>query len=163
MNGFNDKIIAEFRTHDGRVDSAGFGIGLVLLHTTGARSGEPRVNPAMSLRDGDGWLVVASAKGAATDPAWAHNLRAHPEIRIEAHVDGRIETVGVVATELSGTVYDAAFARFVERAPAFASYRSRASASRHLPVFRLAPPAGARPEERTGPEHRTGTDAPSAR
>lgn len=76
MSAFNDKVIVEFRANDGRVDSAGFGTSLLLLHTTGARTGTLRVNPAMSLRDGDGWLIVASAKGAATDPAWAHNLRA---------------------------------------------------------------------------------------
>ena len=92
----------------------------------------------MSLRDGDGWLVVASAKGAATDPAWAHNLRAHPDTSIEAPVNGRIDTVEVTATELSGAARDAAFARFVERAPAFASYQRRAADTRRLPVFRLA-------------------------
>ncbi|MGH3448442.1 MAG: nitroreductase/quinone reductase family protein [Nocardioidaceae bacterium] len=139
MNGYNDRIIAEFRANEGRVDSAGFGTSLLLLHTTGARSGEPRVTPAMSLRHGTGWLVVASAKGAAKDPAWAHNLRAHVKISIEAHVDGGAETIEVTATELSGTAYDAAFARFVERAPAFASYQRKAVRTRRLPVFSLAP------------------------
>lgn len=158
MSDFNDRIIEEFRTYDGKVDSAGFGTSLVLLHTTGARSGQPRVNPAMSLRDGDGWLVVASAKGAAKDPAWAHNLRARPDTSIEAHLDGRNETVEVTATELSGAAYDAAFARFVERAPAFASYQRRAAATRRLPVFRLAPRRGTQPGKRTEPEHRIGPD-----
>lgn len=143
MSDFNDKVIAEFRVNDGKVESAGFGTSLVLLHTTGARSGQPRVNPAMSMRDGDGWLVVASARGAATDPGWAHNLRAHPEISIEAHVDGRIETLEVTATELSGTARDAAFARFVEHAPAFESYQRRAADTRRLPVFQLTRRPGA--------------------
>lgn len=144
MSSFNDSITAEFRANDGRVDSAGFGTNLVLLRSTGARTGKPRVNPALSLRDGDGWLVVASAKGAVTDPAWAHNLRAQNEISIEAHLDGRSETVEVTATELSGTDRDVAFARFVERAPAFASYQRRAAATRTLPVFRLNPKGTAR-------------------
>jgi len=142
MSDFNDKIIAEFRAHNGRVDSAGFGTNLLLLHTTGARSGRPRVNPAMSLQDGDGWLVVASAKGAAKDPAWAHNLRVHPEISIEAHAGGRIATVSVTATELSGTAYDTAFTDFVQRAPAFAEFQRAAAEFRRLPVFRLSPHAG---------------------
>lgn len=158
MSDFNDKIIAEFRAGDGRVDSAGFGTSLVLLHTTGARSGQPRVNPAMSLRDDDGWLVVASAKGAAKDPAWAHNLRARPDISIEAHVDGLRETVEVTATELSGTTREAAFARFVDRAPAFAAYQRRAAETRRLPVFRLAPRLGTQQANRTESEHRIGPD-----
>lgn len=142
MSSFNDNVIAEFRANSGRVDSAGFGANLVLLHTRGARTGEPRVNPAMSLRDGDSWVIVASAKGAAADPAWAHNLRAHDEVSIEAHVNGRIETVEVIATELSGTDHETTFSRFIEQAPAFASYQRRAAATRTLPVFRLAPKAG---------------------
>lgn len=163
MSEFNDRIINEFRTHGGRVDSAGFGTSLVLLHTIGARSGEPRVNPAMSLPDGDGWLVVASAKGAARDPAWAHNLRAHSDISIEAYVDGRSETVEVTADELSGAVREAAFARFVERAPAFASYQRRAAATRRLPVFRLAPRTDAdpRPQRHAAQQPGIGPDDPS--
>lgn len=137
MSEFNTRVIAEFRSNNGRVDSAGFGSSLVLLHTTGAKSGQERVNPAMSLRDGDDWFVVASAKGAARDPAWAINLRAEPAIEIEAAIDGRVETIAVTATELTGDEYDAAFARFVQIAPAFATYQGRAE--RRLPVIRLRP------------------------
>lgn len=140
MSAFNDRIIEEFRRNDGRVDSAGFGTGLVLLHTVGATTGRPRTNPAMSLRDGDDWLVVASAKGAPRDPGWAHNLRARPQVEIEAVVDGHAETVAVTATELTGDERSAAFERFVSRAPAFADYQDRAP--RRLPVFRLSPRPG---------------------
>lgn len=139
MSTFNDAVIAEFRAHDGRVDSVGFADSLVLLHTTGARTGRPRVNPVMSQRDGDAWVVVASEKGAPTDPAWAHNLRAHPDVTIEARVEGRLETVEVTAHELSGASRDEAFTRFVARAPAFEAYQRRAAATRLLPVFRLEP------------------------
>jgi deazaflavin-dependent oxidoreductase (nitroreductase family) len=141
MSVFNERIIAEFRANDGIVTSAGFGSSLVLLHTTGARTGEPRVNPAMSLRDGDGWLVVGSAKGADRDPAWAHNLRAGPQIVIEVRKGGERQTVEVCATELLDAARDAAFARFVDRAPAFAAYQRRAEGKRILPVFRLTPRA----------------------
>ena len=113
MSGFNDRVIAEFRANGGRVEAAaGFGDSLVLLHTTGARSGERRVNPAMALRDGGGWLIVASAKGAPADPAWAHNLRAHADISIEARVADRDRTVEVTAAELTGAERDEAFARW---------------------------------------------------
>lgn len=137
MSDFNDKIIAEFRANGGRVDSAGFGTNLVLLHTRGAKTGTPRVNPAMSLRDGDDWFVVASAMGAAKDPAWAVNLRAHPEVEIEVATEGGVDTVSVTAVELDGDEYDAAFARFVRRSSAFTTYQQRA-AERRLPVIRLS-------------------------
>lgn len=137
MSEFNERIITEFRENNGRVDSAGFGSGLVLLHTRGARSGIERINPALSLRDGDAWLVVASAKGAPRDPAWAVNLRANPLIEIEAPVGGEIHTIPVRAVELDGDEHKAAFARFAEKAPAFATYQRRAG--RRLPVIRLSP------------------------
>lgn len=136
MSEFNDKIIAEFRANGGRVDSAGFGANLVLIHTRGAKTGNPRVNPAMSLRDGDAWLVVGSAMGAPKDPAWAVNLRAHPDVDIEVATDRGVETVPVTAVELDGAEYDAAFARFVGRSSAFAAYQRRAT-ERRLPVIRL--------------------------
>ncbi len=138
MSEFNERIIAEFRANQGRVTSAGFGSSLVLIHTRGAKTGQPRVNPAMSLRDGAAWLVVASAMGAERDPAWAVNLRAAPHAEIEAaNPRGGIDSVAVVAEELDGEEYRAAFARFVERAPAFAVYQDRAA--RRLPVIRLTP------------------------
>jgi deazaflavin-dependent oxidoreductase (nitroreductase family) len=138
VSDFNERVIAEFRANGGRVDSAGFGAALVLLHTRGARSGVERVNPAMSLRDGDAWLVVGSAMGAARDPAWVVNLRAHPDVVIEVASDHGVQLVPVTAEELDGPRYDAAFARFVRRSSAFAVYQERAT-ERRLPVMRLTP------------------------
>jgi deazaflavin-dependent oxidoreductase (nitroreductase family) len=131
-SNFNDAVIAEFRATGGRVESAGFGDGLVLLHTTGRRSGNERVTPVMAIPDGDGWLVTASAAGAPKDPAWAHNLRAHPTTTVET---GR-ETVPVTATELDGQDHSAAWKRFTDLSDAFARYQERAT-TRRLPVFRL--------------------------
>ena len=138
MSGFNDTIIAEFRANGGRVDSAGFGSHLVLLHTRGAKTGKARVNPAMSLRDGDDWLVVGSAMGAAADPAWVVDLRAHPDVEIEVATAAGVATVPVTASELDGDEYERAFARFVRRSSAFATYQRRAT-ERRLPVIRLTP------------------------
>lgn len=137
MSEFNDKVIAEFRANSGRVDSAGFGTNLVLVHSRGAKTGNARVNPAMSLRDGEDWLVVGSAMGAPKDPAWVVNLRAHPDVEIEAVTERGVETVPITAAELDGVEYDAAFARFVRRSSAFALYQRRAT-ERRLPVIRLA-------------------------
>ncbi|NYH51040.1 deazaflavin-dependent oxidoreductase (nitroreductase family) [Nocardiopsis arvandica] len=133
MTEFNDRVIAEFRAHAGRVGA--WGTDLVLIHHRGARSGAERINPAMSLRDGDDWLVVGSAMGAPRDPAWAVNLRAHPDAEIEAVVDGGRVTVPVRAVELAGEERETAFARFVRTAPAFGTYQAKAS--RLLPVIRL--------------------------
>lgn len=151
MSDFNDKIIAEYRANAGRVDSAGFGTNLVLLHTRGAKTGTARVNPAMSLRDGDDWLVVASAMGAAKDPAWAVNLRAHPEVEIEVATDRGVDTVPVTAVELDGDEYDATFARFVRRSSAFATYQKRAT-ERRLPVIRLSRRSTEAEQDAIGPD-----------
>lgn len=134
MTEFNDRVIAQFRSNRGRVGA--WGTNLVLVHHRGARTGTERVNPAMSLRDGDGWLVVGSAMGAARDPAWVINLRADPDVEIEAVIDGGIVTVPVRAAELTGEHRRAAFARFVQLAPAFEQYQERTS--RPLPVIRFS-------------------------
>ncbi|GAA1782796.1 nitroreductase/quinone reductase family protein [Streptomonospora arabica] len=133
MTEFNDRVIASFRSNGGHVGA--WGSSLVLIHHRGARTKTERVNPAMSLRDGDDWLVVGSAKGAPRDPAWTVNLRAFPEVEIEAVVDGAVTTVPVRATELTGPDREAAFARFVQVAPAFEQYQ--AAAPRPLPVIRF--------------------------
>ena len=133
VTDFNDTIIAEFRANDGLVTTAGFGDSLVLLHTTGAKTGEPRVNPLMAIATEDGWLVVASAGGAPRHPAWFHNLIAHPDARVEI---GSGDIVDVVATSLDGPEYDAAWAAFTARSRAFESYRQRAG-DREIPVVRL--------------------------
>jgi deazaflavin-dependent oxidoreductase (nitroreductase family) len=135
MSAFNDRVIAQFRSNNGLVD--GFGNRLVLLHTRGVRTGAERANPAMSLRDGHDWLIVASAMGAERDPAWMHNLRAHPDITIEAACADGARTVAVHAHELHGAERDAAFSRFTARAPAFGDYQGRTE--RTLPVVRLQP------------------------
>lgn len=133
MADFNQTIISEFRANGGHVETAGFGDSLVLLHTTGAKSGEPRVNPLMAIATEGGWLVVASAGGAPRHPAWFHNLIAHPAAAVEI---GSGEVVDVVATSLDGSDYDAAWAAFTARSRAFESYAQRAG-DREIPVVRL--------------------------
>lgn len=135
MTEFNDRVIADFRANNGRV--GGWGTHLVLIHHRGARTGVVRINPAMSLRAGNAWLVVGSAMGAPRDPAWTRNLRVHPDAEIEAATVDGIKTVAVHASELTGAERDAAFSRFVRIAPAFESYQAKAG--RSLPVVRLDP------------------------
>jgi deazaflavin-dependent oxidoreductase (nitroreductase family) len=99
---FNQRTIAEFRANHGRVGGNFAGAPLLLLHTVGARSGQPRINPMMYLPDGDRYLVFAPKAGSDRSPDWYWNLRANPDVTIE--VDG--ETITVLATELTGAERD---------------------------------------------------------
>src|SRR3954447_668708 len=103
MSDFNAGVIEESRANAGRVGGPFEGAPMLLLHTRGARSGEPRVHPMMYLLDGDRYLVFASKAGADTNPAWYHNLLAHPDATIE--VGGG--EIAVHATELQGAERDA--------------------------------------------------------
>ncbi len=132
MSDVNTRVIAEFRANRGHVDTAGFGRSLVLLHTTGRRTGRARVNPVLARRDGDDWLISASAGGAADHPDWLLNLRANPHTTIETGD----EVVAVVAEELVGDDYATAWRGFVAQSAAFAAYQRRAG-DRHIPVVRL--------------------------
>lgn len=138
MSAFNVQVIEEFRANGGHVSTGGFGDSLILIHSVGARSGRERVNPAMSLKIGTDRLVIASAAGALTNPAWCHNLRAHPDIVIETP-GGYVE---VTASELDGAEYEAAWRKFDAASPAFGEYQRRAG-RRRLPIFRLRPRAAA--------------------
>lgn len=134
MSDFNDMIIAEFRANGGHVETAGFGDGLVLLHTTGARSGESRISPLMAIEAGGSWLIAASAAGATRHPAWYFNLVADPAAKVETGTS----TVPVIATSLEGDEYVAGWKAFTDRSPAFAGYKEKAG-DRVIPVVRLDP------------------------
>ncbi|PZQ90691.1 MAG: nitroreductase family deazaflavin-dependent oxidoreductase [Leifsonia xyli] len=132
MADFNQGIIDEFRANGGTVETAGFGRDLVLVHHTGAKSGRERVTPLMGLPSERGWLIAASKAGAPENPAWYHNLLAHPETVIETPDEGE---VAVRAVDLPGAERDAAWARFLTASPAFAQYEQRAG--RTIPVIEL--------------------------
>ena len=87
MNEFNAQIIAEFRANDGIVGGPFEGATVLLLHTTGAKSGAERVNPVVARREGDDLFVFASKAGAPTNPDWFHNLVAHPSVTAEFGTD----------------------------------------------------------------------------
>jgi deazaflavin-dependent oxidoreductase (nitroreductase family) len=103
----------------------------LLLHTVGAHSGQPRVNPVMYLDDGDRYLVFASKSGSDRNPDWYWNLLAYPEATIE--VDD--ETIAVHATELAGAERDEKYRLQAERFPGFAAYQQKTS--RTIPVIAL--------------------------
>jgi deazaflavin-dependent oxidoreductase (nitroreductase family) len=135
MSDFNATIIEEFRANAGQLGGTFEGAPMLLLHTRGARSGEPRVHPMMYLLDGERYLVFASKAGADTNPAWYHNLVAHPDATIEV---GDAE-VAVQATELKGAERDQWYAEQARRYPGFADYERKTS--RVIPVMALTPTA----------------------
>jgi deazaflavin-dependent oxidoreductase (nitroreductase family) len=83
MSDWNDKIIEEFRANAGKVGGPFDGAPILLLHTTGAKTGQERVNPMMYRAVDGGYAVFASKAGAPTNPDWYHNLVAHPDVRAE--------------------------------------------------------------------------------
>ena len=137
---FNERNIAEFRANQGRVGGQFDGAPLLILHTKGARSGEPRTNMMMYLADNDRYLVFASKAGADTNPAWYWNLRAHPEVLVEIGDD----TVEAHATELTGSERDEKFAEQAARYPGFAGYEEKTD--RIIPVIALTPRALSGPQ-----------------
>lgn len=138
MTDFNQMIIEEFRGNGGRVSTAGFGDSLVVVHSIGARSGEIRLNPLMAIPEEGSWLTVGSAAGSPKDPAWVHNLRAHPAVDIEVPVDGAVQTVAVKASEVPDVEWDSSWQKFLDASSGFAKYVETAE-GRRFPIFRLAP------------------------
>lgn len=131
MSELNDRIIAEFRANHGRVGGNFEGAPMLLLHSTGARSGAERVHPMMYLADGDRYLVFASKAGADSNPDWYWNLKANPDAKIE--IGDR--TVAVHATELTGAERDEKYAEQARRYPGFADYQRKTT--RVIPVMAL--------------------------
>jgi deazaflavin-dependent oxidoreductase (nitroreductase family) len=132
-NNWNQNVIDEFRANDGTVTTAGFGRALVLLHHVGARTGQERVAPVRAIRqDQDAWLVAASKGGAPDNPAWFHNLKAHPDVSIEVPGEG---TVPVRARVLEGAERDSGWAQFTAASPGFREYEDRTT--RTIPVIAL--------------------------
>ena len=131
MSDFNAKIIEEFRSNEGRVGGPFEGAPMLLLHTTGARSGAERVSPVVYAEDGDRWVVFASKGGAPTNPDWFHNLRVNPDASIEVGTD----TVPVVARAAEGDERERLWSRQKERMPGFADYEQKTT--RQIPVVVL--------------------------
>lgn len=131
ITDFNTRIMAEFRANDGKVGPPFEGAPLLILHTTGARTGEPREHPIVFQELDDAWAVFASKAGAPDNPAWFHNLVANPQARIELGT----ETVAVVARVLEGDEREQVWSKQKQVMPGFAEYE--ASTTRTIPVVRL--------------------------
>ena len=132
MSDFNRGVIEEFRANHGAVGGGFAGAPMVLLTTTGAKSGRKRVNPLVGLLDDGTLYVVASKAGAPTSPDWYHNLVANPEVEVEFG-DERFEATAVPIT--SGPERDRLYAAQVAAMPGFADYEK--STTRVIPIVEL--------------------------
>jgi deazaflavin-dependent oxidoreductase (nitroreductase family) len=128
---FNDKIIAEFRQNAGKVGGPFEGAPMLLLHSTGRRTGAERVNPLAYQPYGDHFVVFASKAGAPTNPDWYHNLVAHPEATVEVGT----ETVAVRARVAEGEEHEHLWEEQKRRMPGFADYEKKTA--RRIPVVVL--------------------------
>lgn len=133
MADFNQQIIDEFRANEGRVGGMFENMPLLLVHHTGARTGQARVNPVAYLRDGDSYAIFASKAGAPTSPDWYHNLKANPSAKIEVGT----ETIPVHVSEATGEERDRLFDEQKRLRPQFAEYEQKTD--RVIPVLVLTP------------------------
>jgi deazaflavin-dependent oxidoreductase (nitroreductase family) len=131
-NDWNHAIIEEFRANAGKVGGPFEGAPVLLLHTTGARSGLARVNPMVFQDLGGPIAVFASKAGAPTHPDWYHNLVAHPEVTAEIGS----ETRSFVARVATGEERERIWTKQKELMPGFAEYEVKA-AGREIPVVVL--------------------------
>jgi deazaflavin-dependent oxidoreductase (nitroreductase family) len=131
INDWNAQIIEEFRSNQGKVGGSFEGAPMLLLHTTGAKSGVERVNPMMYLEEGGRVFVFASKAGADTNPDWFRNLVANPSVSAEIGA----ETITASAVSLEGAERDRVFDIQKSRYPGFAEYE--AMTTRVIPVVEL--------------------------
>jgi len=130
-NAWNTAIIAEFRANAGKVGGQFEGAPLLLLHTTGAKSGQGRVNPLAYTTDSERWIVIASKGGAPTNPDWYYNILANPDVTLE------VGTEAVQARAYAAEEPERArlFAQMAERMPGFGNYQR--NTTRIIPVVVL--------------------------
>ena len=127
----NAQIIAEFRANEGRVGGHFEGRKLLLLTTTGAKTGMAHTTPVIYLRDADRYVIFGSNGGAPRHPGWYHNVSANPDVVVEVGT----ESFPASAAVLEGPVRDELFRRQADRDPSFDEYQ--AGMARVMPVVAL--------------------------
>jgi len=128
---WNTKIIEEFRANGGKVGGPFEGATLLLLHSTGAKSGHERVTPLMYQATDDGFAIFASKAGAPTNPDWYHNLLANPSATVEVGTD----TVEVTARVAEDDEREPIWAKLKADFPGFGEYEQKTT--RKIPVVLL--------------------------
>jgi deazaflavin-dependent oxidoreductase (nitroreductase family) len=131
LNDLNQKVIKEFRANQGKVGGRYANVPLLLLTTTGAKSGQALTRPLAYTRDGDHLVVIASFGGGPKNPSWYHNLVANPEATVEVGS----ERFRVRATVTTGEERQRLYNRQAEQMPNFAEYQKKTT--RQIPVIVL--------------------------
>ena len=131
FNEWNKGVIEEFRANSGKVGGRYEGWDLLLLHTTGAKSGQPRVNPVVYTKDSERFVIIASKGGAPNNPAWYYNLIANPEVTLEVGE----ETFQARATSAEEPERTALFDWMAESYPFFTEYQRKTE--RVIPVVTI--------------------------
>jgi len=137
VSSWNDRVTTQFKAGDLRIADRFDRSQLLLLHTKGARSGQPRTSPLAYLTIDGQMLVIASAAGRDTNPAWFFNIVANPRVTIERWVDDAIETFEATATPAESDVRNRLWPKITSIAPGFADYQTKTS--RVIPVVILTP------------------------
>jgi deazaflavin-dependent oxidoreductase (nitroreductase family) len=135
LNAFNQNIVDEFRANGGKVSGQFANADLLLLTTTGAKSGQTRVSPLAYFRIDGRLIIIGSFAGAPVNPAWVHNLRANPQAHVEVGSQSGIDAFEVTARELPSDERDALFDKITAAAPGFAEYQAKTT--RVIPLFEL--------------------------
>ena len=131
FNDFNQKIMAEFHDNAGKVAGRFEGVDILILTSTGRKSGQTRWNPLAYSADGDRYVIVASKGGAPTSPDWYYNLVANTSAVIEVGND----VIPVEATIAAGAERDRLYAQHAARMPNFVEYAK--NTTRTIPVVVL--------------------------
>jgi deazaflavin-dependent oxidoreductase (nitroreductase family) len=135
-NAWEEQLIADMRANGGEATSGPMtGHPLLIMTSRGARSGEPRRAILTFHRDGDDYVVAATASGSPKDPAWFHNLEADPDVTVEA----KNKVFDATATIATGSERDLLWDDHVKALPWFADYPQQTG--RIIPMVRLTPKA----------------------
>jgi deazaflavin-dependent oxidoreductase (nitroreductase family) len=125
MTDWNTQIINEFRANNGAVGGNFAGMHLLLLTTTGAKSGEKRTTPVAFFSFDDEVTIVASKGGAPTHPAWFHNLSKHPNVHIEVATADGVDEYDAIASVMPEPARSERYAKIGAVAPGFAEYEKK--------------------------------------
>jgi deazaflavin-dependent oxidoreductase (nitroreductase family) len=131
MSDWNQQVINEFRANAGKVGGYFANDQILLLHSTGAKSGAERINPVVTFQEGDQYVVIASAGGAHRHPDWYYNLVAHPDVTVEVGTEQFKATAAEVAEPERTRLYE----KMETFKSSFTDYKSKTS--RDIPVFLL--------------------------
>lgn len=135
MGDFNQSVVTQFRANGGKVGPPFEGANIVLLTTTGAKSGQPRLTPLVYRPAGDHIQIIGSYAGAPKHPAWFLNLRANPTVTVEVGDGTTVDRYEATATILPDDERDAAWAAISAEMPGFAEYQEKTT--RVIPVIAL--------------------------